>query len=63
MVTSVQSAVFSVSHNVSEITNRLAVGDVRVLVAEDVVLNQQYVTRLLKHIGVETFKIAAKLVL
>ena len=59
VVTSVQSAVFSVSHNVSEITNRLAVGDVRVLVAEDVVLNQQYVTRLLKHIGVETFKIAA----
>ena len=51
--------IFSVSIAGENRSDRICASKVRVLVAEDVVLNQHYVSRLLKHIGINNFKIAA----
>ncbi len=53
-----QGGVFSISQRGGSGHNRIPVGDARILVAEDVVLNQQYVLRLLKHVGFHHYKIA-----
>lgn len=58
VTTPVVNSVFSLSLPESGVAQRFKADDVRLLVAEDVVLNQHYVVRLLKHIGIENFKVA-----
>jgi|GEM_PF-2888887 len=57
-VTPAINSVFSVSVPIDGVEKRYKAEDVRLLVAEDVVLNQHYVVRLLKHIGITNFKVA-----
>tara|TARA_R110002126_G_scaffold13118_3_gene56754 strand:- start:271700 stop:274018 length:2319 start_codon:yes stop_codon:yes gene_type:complete len=57
-VTPVINNVFSLSLPQSGVGTRFKAQDVRLLVAEDVVLNQHYIMRLLKHIGINNFKLA-----
>ncbi len=58
VITPAINSVFSVSIPSDGVGMRFKADEVRLLVAEDVVLNQHYVVRLLNHIGITHFKVA-----